>query len=307
MRAADAVAAEDEVSFVLVPADTSKPLEEQTFRPPPNATGDLLLDYLKPLFAPKSHETVDIGLLQDQATKTLAGTPGAPATVSDDALKQVAAEAHVECFTLVHPIPSNRFTAIHIYLDEVGMLKRLPLNRRASDFAAQAGFNPPPTFYGNVYLARVQHQPVLRHLSFVMGPDTSMDAPWLQVAATENLEYQMEMNRITGRKDAQPEVAGQNQAKQEDGYQWSQTEEEMELRIPVDAETASKNVKVKFLPKKVQVDVQQQSNFNLSIVLFEHIDVDGCTWTLEKEGSGSKSLVVTMEKVEQAFWPRIKD
>lgn len=36
------------------------------------------------------------------------------------------------------------------------MLKRLPLNKRASDYALRAGFNPPPQFYGDVFMGRVK-------------------------------------------------------------------------------------------------------------------------------------------------------
>jgi hypothetical protein len=54
---------------------------------------------------------------------------------------------------------------VNIYLDEAGMLKKLPLNARASELALKCGFNPPPTFYGDVYVGRV----------------SSGTTPWLKV------------------------------------------------------------------------------------------------------------------------------
>jgi hypothetical protein len=44
----------------------------------------------------------------------------------------------------------------------------------------------------------------------------------------------------------------------------------------------------------------------LSIDLFERVDVDGCTWTMDKDKS-SKKLVLTLEKAEEAMWPRLEN
>lgn len=186
------------------------------------------------------------------------------------------------------------------------MLKRLPLNKRASDFAARAGFNPAPTFYGDVFLGRVQQKPALKNVSFFLGADTAPDAPWLKAAVTENLEYQLEMNKITGRKDVvQAGVAGSDgQTKEEDGYSWTQTEQELEVVVLLPADATSKQVTVKFHPHKLEVMHQKEPKVNLP--LFERVDVDACTWTIESSGS-EKKLVVTMEKLEEAYWPRIRD
>ena len=199
------------------------------------------------------------------------------------------------------------------------MLKRLPLNKRASDFAARAGFHPPPQFYGDVYLGRIQHKPKLQNRSFILGPDTAPDAPWLQAATTQNLEHQLEMNHITGRSTdtRQPAVSGSDGvAVTEQGYTWTQTEDELELVVPLSANVSSKDVSVKFRPLSLEVGVAKTETV-VSLALFERVDVDSCTWTLESGGGGAdgggtndvhpKRLVITMEKCEHAFWPRIRD
>jgi hypothetical protein len=301
MRQADTVS-NAEVSYVLIPADTSKPLQELNFRPD-TLPGDRLVEHLKPAFA-REAQSVDIGLLQQQATQTLAASPDTPSTVSDATLRQVASEANVETFHLVHASATNQYTDVVIYLDEVGMLKRLSLNTRASKYAYLAGFNPAPQFYGDIFIGRLQRKPTLRHKSFVLGIDTAPDAPWLQAATLENLQRQMELNRMTGRSDTQLAVAGDGQMKQEDGFSWVQTEEELEVVIPLPVKTQSKDVNVVFRPESLKA-----TSFGKDLVmvpLFERVDVDGCTWTLESNDECRK-LVVTMEKVESAFWPRIKD
>jgi hypothetical protein len=300
MRQADVT--QEEISYVLIPADTSEPLQELYFRPQSGASGDLLVEHLKPAFRSKGSQ-VDLSLLQKQA-QTLVGSGDGPPEVSEDSLQKVAAEANIETFALVQAMPSNKFTVINIYLDETGLLKRLPLNKRASDFAAIAGFNPPPLFYGDVFMGRVLKKPGTSNLSFILGPDTAPDAIWLRAATAQNLEYQMEMNRITGRNDTQPDAIGDGKPKQEDGYSWTQTQEELEVTVAMPKDAESKDVKVKFLPQMIELSCKKEKL--LSIKLFERVDIDGCTWTLDKRKE-DRNIVVSMEKIEQAFWPRIKD
>jgi hypothetical protein len=140
-----------------------------------------------------------------------------------------------------------------------------------------------------------------------VGEDTATDAPWLQKAATENLEYQMEINRLTGRSETQAPVAGQDgKEKFEEGYSWTQTEGELEVVVVLPGDTTSKEVQVKFKPQSIQIDIQKKTKQVLN--LFHKIDVDSGTWTLDKTASGDKKkLVISVEKGEEAFWPRIED
>jgi hypothetical protein len=93
-------------------------------------------------------------------------------------------------------------------------------------------------------------------------------------------------------------------AKAEGGFSWTQTEEELEVMIPLPANIQSKDVQVKYLPQSFQVKCRNEPLLSLS--LFERIDPDGCTWTLDRDGE-KKRLVITIEKAEAASWPRIKN
>lgn len=287
------------ITYVLIPADTSQPLQEFSFTPTAFKSGDTLAVHLKSAFSGDG-KGVDLTLLQ---VPTQLGSGDGPTTVSQSALEKVAKQGSVETFSLVHPTPSNKFTGVNIYLDEVGMLKRLPLNTRASDLAARAGFHPPPQFYGDVFVGRIQNKPYLQNVSFRLGVDTALDAPWLQRATAENLEYQQELNRITGRNETQPKIAGgDGHAKEENGYSWTQTEEELEVVVPLDASVVSREVQVKFRPQSVQIVCRK--DLVASVDLFERVDPDDCTWTLDKKG-GLQTLIITMGKQVPALWPRI--
>ncbi|KAG7341282.1 HSP20-like chaperone [Nitzschia inconspicua] len=334
----------DAITYVYIPADQAKPLEERYFVPPPpppmaassSATTshllvDPLVEFLKPAFAGNADQ-VDLNLFRKQQSdnpvhqlassssslSTSSGAMDALPSVSDDTLRSVAQQGgHVETFSLVHPTANNQHTAVTFYLDEIGQLKRLPLNGRASDLAKAAGYNPPPIFYGDVFVAKQQQQQQRRSYLSMTVADCHVQAPWLQQAAMDNLEHQLQMNRMTGRSgdERQPTVVGSDGvAQKEDGYSWTQSEEEIELVVPLPETTTgttSKNdVSVIFKPKRVQVQVKNTSFPTiLSIDLFERVDVDGCTWTVEN-GKGDKNnnhnLVVTLEKADEALWPRLE-
>jgi CS domain len=293
------------VSFVLVPHDTSKPLKELSFECPVKISGvDFLMEYLKPIVkAMSSDKAVDLELLRQNASQTL-GSSDAP-NPSEDTLQKVASEGSVEKFPLVHATEANNYTSVNIYLDEAGMLKRLPLNVRATDFCARAGYNPPPQFYGNVFIGRVKVRPYYQNVSFHLGKDTSTDAKWLVQATMDNLAHQTELNKLTGRSETQAAVDGTDGTeKNEDGYTWSQTEEELEVVVPLPPNATSKDVSVRFLPQSMLVKFHKEPIIILD--LFEHVDPDGCTWTMDRK-NGDVKLIVSLEKVEQALWPRIKE
>jgi CS domain len=312
---------EKAITYVFIPADQAKPLEECYFLPPSVSCTpftDPLAESLKPAFASKADQ-VDLNLFRKQQSEnpihqlasSSSGDTNIP-TVSEDALRQVAQQGgHVETFSLVHATASNSYTAITIYLDEIGQLKRLPLNQRASDLCQAAGYNPPPIFYGNVFVAKRQMKQgrgVYLNLNIA---DCHVQAPWLQQAAMANVEYQLQQNRLTGQSNQlQPAVAGSDGvAKKEEGYSWTQSEEEVEVTVPLPAAASKKDITVIFKPKSVEVKIKNSSASILSLDLFERVDVDGCTWTVE-QGSSSNTesmLVVTMEKADEALWPRLEN
>lgn len=216
-------------------------------------------------------------------------------------------EGNVEVFPLVRGIQSNGYNGVNIYLDEIGMLKRMPLNLRAGEFAGKAGFNPPPKFYGNVFLGRVKTFPMLQNISMKIGIDTSLSsAPWLQKATMENLEHQMKMNELTGRSDLQPSGAGEDgiDKVEKEGYSWNQTEDEIEVKLRLHSKTTTKDIKVTFQTKSVLVCVRGQDDVGINIKLYMKTFADESTWTLDTLKS-DKMLIITMLKTDSISWPRI--
>ena len=145
----------------------------------------------------------------------------------------------------------------------------------------------------------------MKNLSFTLDVDASLESsPWMRTAVAENLQHQSEMNKLTGRVgELQPSADGEDGIdKQEEGFSWTQTPEEVEIRIECAPESTSRDVKVKFLPTRVEAKIKTMTV--LSIHFFAPVDPDGCTWTFEK--NDQPTLVLSCEKMDGVSWPQIK-
>jgi hypothetical protein len=299
------------IQFVWIPQDTTQPLK--TLRLPAalaQESGDSLPNYVKSFFA--DSKSIDASLLQQQATKHFAGgqlKDLASTNISTAAMNSVAAQGTVETFPLVHPADTNHYTGVYIYLDEVGLLKKLPANARASQMAAACGYHPAPNFYGDVFVGRVATRPTMTNIDFIVGRDTDRSAEWMVRAVSENVAWQQGYNEATGNVGAtQPSHVGtEGVAAKEDRFTWTQEDDELEICIPlVDDNEGSaidkSKLKVLFHPRSIVVKYNGKEY--VSIQLYDAIDVDGCTWTLD----GKTKLVVTCEKAGGGgIWPRIKE
>lgn len=345
------------IHYVKIPADISQPIKELIVKKNKyQEENDILLHHLKSVFSTTNNgrnddrndnnNDVDLTLLPDSSKQLLSSSSSSlsssnngsdnnnniPPKISQSTLSKLAQEGMVEIFPLVRPTSSNKYVGINIYLDEIGMLKRLPINQRAKEYAMKCGYNPPPTFYGNIYIGRIQgnhYNNDKNNLSFRLEQDViNQNALWLRNATSDNLSYQMEYNRITNadaEKRQQPPVVGtENKPKQEtssivDGqypYTWTQTEEEIEIVLPIKTEEdnnnnnsnviKSKDIRIKFQSQSIQVTIRKRIVLLLS--LFQKIDhVDGgSTWTIENDNDNGKKIVITMEKMDPSLWSRIQ-
>lgn len=215
-------------------------------------------------------------------------------------------------FPLVHPADTNDYTGVYIYLDEVGMLKKLPMNKRAGAIGGYCGYNPVPIFYGDIFIGRTRTRPIMHNVDFIAGIDTDgSSAEWMQRAVAENLAWHQTMNHVSGRSGAtQPSHAGTDGAvAKEINFTWTQDEEEIELTVPItitaeEATTKSAVInknKINVIYRPRVVTVSYNGNEVIRVSLYESVDVDGCTWTLNKN-----ELIITCEKADpEKIWPRI--
>lgn len=320
------------VQFVYLPHDTSKaistvvlPLSVMKNMAP---GGDFLPTYVKSFFA--DGRTIDEGLFNEsvakhnlvggdlekfaaQAAKEKGKTQTPSAKLTSNALTNATSSGSVETFPLVRPASTNQKKGVYIYLDEVGMLKNLPLNSRASKLAGQCGFVPEPKFYGDVFVGRVEaNNFALRNVDLKREEILDSTSAWLVRAPGENLEWQQSFNDMKGAtqesaNDGTDGVAVNVEGDGQFAYSWLQSEDEVELTVALltkeeelDGKKATKSlIKVSFRPQKILV--KYDDNVKVEVELYSKIDVDGCTWTLDKN-----NLILTGEKADPGNWPRLQ-
>jgi len=290
-------------TYVRIPALSTTALSVVTAPLVPRGGGDRLPDMLKNSFADGKEADTKLVTKQLETLKTTNTGLNQKMDLNNidaNSVKSVMAEGSTETFPLVRAAPSNKHLSVNIYLDEAGMLKKLPLNVRATELARSCGYSPPPTFYGDVAVGRVSSIPMLRNVSFGIS-DMDAQSEWIKKAIGENMERQHMVNAATGRNDVQAGNDGEDGVeKDEEGYKWTQTDEEVEIVLNIGT-LNKKEIKAKFLNQSVKV------NDVFCLELFARIDPDGCTWTLEKsDTAGEHNLVITCEKCEEASWPRIE-
>ena len=102
-------------------------------------------------------------------------------------------------------------------------------------------------------------------------------------------------------------AAGDTTMEEEDNnndskYTWTQTDDEIEMKFIVPTDTKSKNVKVKFGQKSLKVSlvgldiaVIDEDGILCNGELWDDIDIDGSTFTLQNENS-NRELCISLEK-----------
>lgn len=327
------------VKFVYIPQDTTRPISTLTLpkrlAKALGPAGDVIPTYVKSFFA--DGKSIDDSLFKEQAAKqnllgganinefaaaaaakkkgNSSGGDSTNPNFTSSALTNATADGSVETFPLVRPSSTNHNQGVYIYLDEVGLLKHLPNNQRASTLSLQCGYNPAPNFYGDVFVGRVSSANSLHNIDIVKEDIIDTQREWLVRAPQENISWQQAMNGITGRKgESQPSHAGtegkavQVESSEGDGgcsYSWLQNDEEVEITVSLSTKVVEKKldkslIKVVFHSHKITVKYGGESI--LVVKLYSRLDVDGSTWTLDKD-----NLVVTCEKASEGeIWPRLE-
>jgi len=270
--------------FVKIPADESLPCEE---RSGPVSEGDALPALLGPQFAGCG--------LSDEELRAHAATAGQ--TVDIKVLRAIMEKGSCEHFRLAVPTAGNGREAVCAYIDESSAWKGLPKNARASALAGHCGFPSSCEFVGDVFVGRQKWSDggMVHNIDFRVS-ELHMGSTWIRRAGPENLEFQ---------KATQPEEHEKAQASgssapasgKGEGYSWRDEDEELEVIVQIPVGTSKKDVRVEFKRQEVKV----LKPVSLSLKLFKPVEVDGCNWTMGKDGQ----LVLTFEKGVAAPWTKL--
>jgi len=286
-----------DIVIVKIPCEETEPYSEVRVKISRtlqlDGVGDQLLEVLKYAFATAKRELLDEDALVKSAEKQL-GIDSQSVRVSSDTIQALGRQGSVEAFALSHPCEANNFSRVSLYLDEVGALKQLPLNRRAAALANTCGYNDVPLF-GDMYLGRTRiDRTGIHNVDFLLS-DVDSNAAWLQGIVKQNYERGMETNKIDMGSSAT------SVQKEEKGYKWMDAEDNVELTLPLPAGTSKKDVAVKFSSKNVCVSLRSTSTVLLDIALYDNVVPDESTWTLSKG-----ELELTLCKRSVSAWYQLE-
>ena len=287
------------VKIVKVPCDESKPIKEISISVDEGRSGDQLPSRLQVYFGQGKVRVDDV---KDVASKQFSNQD---INISQNTLDKLSDMGSVETFPLAQPNEHNNNCKVSFYLDEVGQLKKLSPNQRASRFAELCGFKDVP-FVGDMFLGRVGPPPAggsrgPQNLDFSLAEFNS-DALWLKDVVKHNYEAGIATNKVamesdlhSGEMSAEVEVAGAENVK------WSETSDYLELSVELPEEIKTftkKDIVVKIQSTQVSIKVRNTSAAGAGelLLLWEgalagSVSVDDSTWCINK-----RTVEISLEK-----------
>lgn len=254
--------------------------------------------------------------------------------MDDDALIGMfrASEASATCEIIALTVPTalNKHRAVSIYADDNARNRNLPHNKRASALMSACGHSKSSSsssgdggVAGDVFIGRChdnEAQDIWVRVDFtkedVDGDLDTMD--WCKVARTKGggggfggsggaaslsgmMSNALGGGANTGGGMASNDATNSGEQTTDDGYVWSQTEDEVELKFSVAPGTKARDVKVKFQSKALQVSVSGENICNGET--FGNLILDDCTYTIQDvAGKDNRELCVILGKKTPENW-----
>jgi len=310
------MAEERTFTYVRIPAGEGEPTEELGLTT--TTFGDALPEHLTAHFSGGSIKNAD-GLRAEY---------GAAVDQKMAQLNLVASRGSVEVFALVRPSKTTMpipHAGTYFYFDEMGVLKDLPVNKRAAQIAASCGLDVESPFLGDVFIGRVVVEPSPMRNGSVSLAELDSSSIWLRSAPSENAQYQMAMaeyEKAAKQKTAEGKERALGAEASEGGgglaaadaagppppgsHKWSQTTEDLEVTVALPPGTTKRDVSVAVGAKSIKVIVKGTALVDLA--LFGAVRPDEMTWTINAAGGGKDSpqIAVMVEKADVVTWHRLE-
>ena len=343
---------EGDFTFVLIPADDSRPITERTASKTGGLTDDALIkharDYFHVMTGAKGRAEqleqateADKKAIASQIRKQMSATPDAAQrldSMDDETVvnliykSQVSPSCDISALTI--PMPANNYMAVSLYAADNAPAHNLPANPRATALMTACGHGSGGGggVHGDVFVGRAHDNEatdVWERLDFTVA-DASPESEWCRVArqagggggagraaaySLSNLVQQAQtQQQASGGTTQQPmqiidgSAQGNNNCNSNYGLNgappvieswgtWTQTDDEVELRLSVAAGTKAKYCKVSFSRTSLKVVVAGQ--VLLQGTPFDPIVTDECTYTIDDGGPSGRELCITLSKTEQ--------
>lgn len=223
---------------------------------------------------------------------------------------------------MLRPCPEMNNTGVNMYIDECGILKGLPVNRRATELAHVVGKGT-QNFHGDIYMGRFRSPPEgllkgPRHVDFTledMATSSKFRIMGKKLNIEDNFRQQKMMESIKkiGKPigdDADHQSYHTNKKDVVEGagcevFTWRQNFYDVEISIPVHPGTRTKDCNVVIESRKLSVFVatNDKNMRDTELELMHPIQADDATWTLtSQEGGTGRTLNLHMDKIDPCRW-----
>jgi len=218
-----------------------------------------------------------------------------------------------DIIALTVPTSANKHHAVSMYLNSEAKESNVLKNERAMDLLNICQHSSREIF-GDVFVGRCHDDElsdVWERIDFTVD-DANPNAEWCHVARQPNGGGGLGANggvahSLTGslgntfarammssqQVQATP-MDGREIDEQDEGYTWSQTDDEVEMKFSVASGTKAQYVKVNFQWNAIKVTVAGQTL--LQGELGGSVLIDGSTYTIQDTKDGGRELCITLEK-----------
>jgi len=244
-----------------------------------------------------------------------------------DFVRTSQASATCEITALTVPTALNKYQAVSMYGDDNGRTRNLPFNKRATSLMKACGHGLPAQadnedgkqsgIYGDAFVGRCidnETEDIWKRVdldvSEVEGDLNGVE--WCRIARRKGggggyggtgtaASLSGLMGNALGGGDLTKGSSLASKELSENGYKWSQTDDEVEIKIGVASGTKAKYVKVKFGRKSLKVTVAGQTLCDGET--WGDVVLDDCTYTIQDDSeSGGRELCVTLGKKQSEHW-----
>mmetsp|Transcript_15458 Transcript_15458/g.19627 ORF Transcript_15458/g.19627 Transcript_15458/m.19627 type:complete len:329 (-) Transcript_15458:35-1021(-) len=321
------MSSQDKFKYIFIPCSASEPITTNEESKEGGLSDDYLAKRAKEYFFAKSNGAArakaldeaspeDRKRLAQQVRNQYASSDNADAKSQlekmDDEmlinlLKASQGSATCEITALTVPTPLNNYRGVSMYGDDNAKNLNLPLNERATAILKACGHQS-NSIHGDVFVGRYhdnEAEDIWERVDFdeaeVQGDLESKE--WVKKAkqkgggggiGTAAASLSGMMNGAGGGLT--------NNVGEENGYKWSQTEDEVEIKFSVPAGTKAKYCKVKFGSKTLRVTVAGQTFCDGET--WGPIIVDESTYTIQDdpESESGRELCISLGKKSNEHW-----
>jgi hypothetical protein len=315
--------------YVLIPADSSRPVEARVGDTSGGLTDDELVKNAKAYFYEQSGGARKAAVLKgaspEQRQKLVQKFREEAAQANNHAVKELtedqilsfveaqhASPQTCEIMALTVPTKGNNYQAVSMYLAEQ-QGENVKKNERACHLLQACGHRLPetagqkaPGVYGDMFVGRCydnegEGDEWLR-VDFT-EQDLEDWSDWMAVAKQGGGGGGSGASTVSSLSGTMGKFQEQQTIQQQQadlGYTWDQTEDEVEIRIVVDAIVKAKDVSIKFARSSLTVKIA--GDVVVEGVTGGPVTVDESTYTLQDAGTGRELCIVLGKQEDGRTW-----